>query len=348
MMREILPAVVAWLADGKQVAMATVVKVYGSAPRPLGSKMAVSSAGDMIGSASGGCVEGNVFELSQSVIKTGLAQLVEYGIADELAFEVVGLACGGNIEIYIEPVEINPLFEHLQSEMENQKLFAVSTVIRGNAFAQKRLISAQGAPLGDFGENALQMSVDSVAKEQMQAQQTARQVFEIEDKTSDVFIEIFPPLPRLIVVGAVHIAMTLVAFGKALGFHTVVIDPQATFASSERFPDVDEMILQWPADALQNLRLDEASYIVFVTHDPKFDNPALVTCFDSPVRYIGALGSKRTHAKRVAALQALGVADEQIQRIHAPIGLDVGARGPQEIALSIIAEIVAVKRGKVA
>jgi len=347
MMREILPIVRAWLADGKQVAVSTVVKVYGSAPRPLGSKMAVSSAGDMVGSVSGGCVEGNVFELSQTVIKTGKAQWVEYGIADELAFEMVGLACGGNIEVYIEPLTINPLFERMQSEVENQRLFAVATVVRGNTFAKKRLMPAQGDALGDLGQIQLNVDVDSIAQNLMQLQQSARQNFEIEGETADVFIEIFLPLPRLIVVGAVHIAMTLVAFGKALGFHTVVIDPRATFASSERFPNVDEMILEWPADALQNLQLDEASYIVFVTHDAKFDNPALRVSLDSPARYIGALGSKRTHTKRVSALQALGVSDEQISRIHAPIGLDIGARGPQEIALSVIAEIIAVKRGKV-
>ncbi len=347
MMREILPAVTVWLAEGKQVAVATVVKVYGSAPRPLGAKMAVSSAGDMVGSVSGGCVEGNVFELAQLVIKNGKAQLVEYGIADELAFEVVGLACGGNIEIYIEPVTINSLFESMKSKIENQQLISVATVIGGTVWGAKRLIPAHGDALGNLEHARLNAEVDSVAQALMQSQQTARQSFEIENVTADVFIEVFSPLPRLIVVGAVHIAMTLVAFGKALGFRTVVIDPRATFASSERFPNVDEMILEWPADALQNLRLDESSYVVFVTHDAKFDNPALVVSLNSPARYIGALGSRRTHAKRVTALQALGVPNEKINRIHAPIGLDIGARGPQEIALSVISEIIAVKRGKV-
>ncbi len=342
-MREIISEIEQWLAGGKQVALATVVKVYGSAPRPLGSKMAVSSAGDMVGSVSAGCVEGNVFQHAQEVLKTGKPKLMEYGITDEMAFEAVGLLCGGNIDVYIEPLDA-AIFSGLKDALAAQKLFSLATVLGGAHAGGRMLVFPDGHTVGDLG--ALAEPVRDAAIEQMKTQHTVRQTFNTAAGPADVFIEIYPPPQRLIVIGAVHIAMVLATFGKALGFRTIVIDPRDVFASKDRFPQVDELIVQFPADALAEMQLDEGCYLVFVSHNAEFDNPALKIALNRPVRYIGALGSRRTHAKRVESLTEMGLSAAQIARIHAPIGLDLGAIGPEEIALSIIAEIIAVKRGK--
>ncbi len=343
-MREILPDIEQWLADGKQVALATVVKVYGSAPRPLGSKMAVSSVGDMVGSVSAGCVEGNVFQHAQEVLKTGKPKLMEYGITDEMAFEAVGLLCGGNIDVYIEPLDTE-IFSILKEALTAQKLVSLATVLGGAHAGEKLLVFPDGRTAGNLG--ALTDAVCAAAIAQMKTQHTERHTFQTESGEADVFVEIYPPPQRLIVIGAVHIAMVLATFAKALGFRTIVIDPRDVFASRDRFPQVDELVVQFPADALSAIQLDEGCYLVFVSHNAEFDNPALKIALNSPARYIGALGSRRTHAKRVEALTEMGLSAAQIARIHAPIGLDLGAKGPEEIALSIMAEIIAVKRGKV-
>lgn len=343
-MREMLSEIEQWLADGKQVALATVVKVYGSAPRPLGSKMAVSSAGDMVGSVSAGCVEGNVFQHAQEVLKTGIPKLMEYGITDEMAFEAVGLLCGGNIDVYIEPLEMT-IFSALKEALTEQKLVALATVLTGETAGQKMLLFPDGRAEGNLG--AWTHVVQAAAMERMKTQHTERRTFETETGAADIFIEIFPPPQRLIIIGAVHIAMVLATIAKTLGFRTIVIDPRDVFASRDRFPQVDELVTQFPADALAEMSLDEGCYVVFVSHNAEFDNPALKIVLNAPVRYVGALGSRRTHAKRVEALTEMGVSAAQIERIHAPIGLDLGAKTPEEIALSIISEIVAVKRGKV-
>lgn len=236
------------------------------------------------------------------------------------------------------------LFQTLKQTLAAQKLVAVATVVDGVPLGGKMLVFPNGRAEGTLGE--FTEPVRAAALDLMHAQRSARQVFVGETATADVFIEVYPPAQRLIVVGAVHIAMVLATFAKELGFRTIVIDPRDVFASRERFPQVDELVVRFPADALAEMSLDEGCYVVFVSHNATFDNPALAETLKYPVRYIGALGSRRTHAKRVAALKEMGLSAVDIGRIHAPIGLDLGAQGPQEIALSIIAEIVAVKRGR--
>ncbi|MCB0096622.1 MAG: XdhC family protein, partial [Caldilineaceae bacterium] len=184
------------------------------------------------------------------------------------------------------------------------------------------------------------------AQELMREQRSERFSLSAEGQEYDLFVDVQAPPPKLIVVGAVHIAIHLVAFAKQLGFHTMVVDARSAFATDDRFPHVDELITQWPADALSELGIDESTCVVVLTHDEKLDNPALAVAVKSPAQYIGALGSKKTHARRVEALKAEGVTDEQISRIHAPIGIDLGGRKPEEIAVSIIAEIVAVRNGQ--
>ncbi len=236
------------------------------------------------------------------------------------------------------------IFSTLKETLAAQKLVSLATMLAGENAGAKLLVFPDGRTGGDLG--ALTDVVRTAAIELMQKQHSQRRIFETAAGTADIFIEVYPPAQRLIVIGAVHIAMALATFGKALNFRTLVIDPRDVFASKDRFPQVDELVVQFPADALAAMQLDEGCYVVFVSHNTEFDNPALKIALDHPVRYIGALGSRRTHAKRVASLTAMGVTEAQMARIHAPIGLNVGAQGPAEIALSIMAEIIAVKRGK--
>jgi len=347
-MRELLPAIDSWREAGQRVALATVVKVYGSAPRGLGSKMVISSGGAMQGSVSGGCVEGNVFEEGQSALKDNRAKLLPYGISDELMAETVGLACGGNIEVFVEPLgwpQDPSLTDTFLAAVRQGQMVSLAIRLDGPAAGAKLLVWPDGRRQGSLGAAELDGQAALRAESAMRNQQAGRHLFEVDDQTCDVFVDVFVPPPRLIVVGAVHIAVPLITFANELGFRTIVVDARPVFASRKRFPHADEIIVGWPADVLASLSLDESSCVAVLSHDPKFDNPALVTALNSPARYVGALGSSRTHARRVESLLRMGVSREQIDRIHAPIGLKLRAQGPQEVAVSIIAQIVAQKRG---
>lgn len=240
---------------------------------------------------------------------------------------------------------MSTLFDTLSNAVKTGKLIAVATVIAGPGIGNKLLVWPDGNTLGSLGGTQLDTEVRRRVLDLLAAQRTERFTVETGGEVVEVFADIQVPPPKLVIVGAVHIAIPLVTFGKALGFHTVVLDARSAFATPERFVYADQLLIQWPADALPELGIDESTYIVVLTHDEKIDNPALAFAVRSPARYIGALGSKKTHARRVAALKELGVTDEEIARIHAPIGLDIGARRPEEIAVSIIAEIVAVRNG---
>jgi xanthine dehydrogenase accessory factor len=304
-------------------------------------------------------VEGAVFEVAQEVIRTGMPKLVNFGISDEFALDV-GLACGGTIEVFIESwecggasgsragnVAMSTIFESLRRCVEERRLVALATVVGGpgERLGAKLLIHPDGSTQGDLGSAKLNAGVVQRAIELLNKQSPGRMTVEASHDVVDVFVDVVAPSPKLIIVGAVHIAIPLVTFAKALGFRTIVVDARSVFASPERFAHADELILDWPAKALAEMKLDAASYVVVLTHDEKLDEPALMAALNSPARYVGALGARKTHAKRVARLKAQGISDEQLRRIHAPIGLDIGAEGAEEIALAIMAEIVAVKRG---
>ena len=351
-MRELLPVIDRWRAEQKRVALATVVKLYGSAPVPLGSKMAISSAGEMTGSVSGGCVESAVAQEALAILESGRPRLLVYGIADELA-QSVGLACGGTIEVFVEPLSAKStemagttaqgLFEEA---VRLGRLVALATVLTGLAIGAKIRIQAGGESSGTLEDGALTAAVQARAASCLAALQSERVTLESAAGPVEVFIDVQPPQPRLFIVGAVHIAAALVTYANVLGFRTVVLDARTAFATPERFAHAAELIARWPADALAAQNLDEGSCVVVLTHDEKIDNPALAVALRSPARYVGALGSRKTHAKRVAALRELGLGDAEIARIHAPIGLPIAARRPEEIALSIMAEIVAVVNGE--
>lgn len=244
------------------------------------------------------------------------------------------------------------LFDAAAQAIRQDELCAVVTVLNGNEIGRKLLVrrvrmADESAPAvtatGSLGDAALDQAAVARAAEVMEARRTTRVTLPVEDRECDLLIDVHVPQERLVIVGAVHIAIPLVSFARELGLYTVVIDSRPIFATQDRFGHVDELIRSWPDEALQEMKLNESSYVVTLTHDEKLDTPALICALDHPVGYIGALGSKRTHAKRVTALREAGVSDEQISRIHAPIGLDLGGRSPGEIALAIMAEIVQVR-----
>lgn len=340
-----LPTTRRWQAQGKAVALATLVRIYGSAPQPLGAKMVVSATGEMAGSVSGGCVEGAVAQEAMIVLKSGRPKLITYGIADDLA-QSVGLACGGTIEVFIEPIT-GPVMDALLAAVERAEPVSVAKLLTrqaadGQTTSRSLLFGDHLAAVGSLGS----ATVDDLARSALADLGAGNPAQRLTLAGADLFIERILPPERLIIVGAVHIAQPLVTFGNELGFHTTVIDARSAFATPERFGHAHALHVGWPADLLAEIGLDENSYIVVLSHDEKLDNPALAVALNFPVAYIGALGSPRTHAKRVDALLDLGISADQIARIHAPIGLNLGGRRPAEIAIAIMAEIVAMRNKK--
>ncbi|MDZ4159964.1 MAG: XdhC family protein [Anaerolineaceae bacterium] len=238
-----------------------------------------------------------------------------------------------------------PIYKAIVESIRNWELVAVVTVLSGEAFGKKMLVWSDNRTLDSLGSEEMSRAAVNQAKLQLAALESGRTEIPAGDGVVDLFIEVCVPPSRLIIVGAAHIAIPLVALAKIVGFYTIVVDARRAFATRERFPHVDELIIDWPASALEKLKLDETTYISVISHDEKLDNPALKVALESPARYIGALGSIRTHAKRVQTLREIGVSEEQLARIHAPIGIELGAKTTEEIALAILAEIVGASHG---
>ncbi|MET4100843.1 xanthine dehydrogenase accessory factor [Roseovarius sp. MBR-78] len=305
----------AWHRAGKGAALATVVETWGSAPRRVGSQLAISGAGEIAGSVSGGCVEGAVVVEALDAIEAGKAVMLEYGVSDGDAF-AVGLACGGTIRVLVEPV---------------------GAVIPEALLAQLVAARAAREPVAYVtGPGGRRLEREGYAERF----RMDRSGMEADGET---FVAIHNPPLRLIVVGAVHIAQALVPMARIAGFDPVVIDPRESFATPARFPGT-RLMHDWPDEVLRAVGCDARTALVLLTHDPKLDDPAISEGLRAGVFYIGALGSTRTHAKRVARLEAAGVTAAEIARIHGPIGLDIGAAGPAEIAVSILAEMIGVLR----
>src|SRR6059058_2813580 len=308
-MREILDELRQWNDAGEEVALATVIETWGSSPRPLGSTMAVTRSGKMAGSVSNGCIEGAVFEEAQKVLKTGKPKVAAFGVADDVAFDV-GLACGGHIEVFIQPLD------------------AVHRQVIG------MLNRNEPATLGTnlvTGETTLTEGTPGGSEQ-------AR-------RDGDVFIEQLRRPAHLVIIRAIHIAIPLHRLAKLMGYRVTVVDARAKFATKERFPEADELVIAWPDEALARIDLDSSTYVVILTHDPKFDLPALRGVLGKPVGYIGAIGSRKTNQNRFDALRREGFTEDQLGRVHGPIGLDLGGRGAEETALGILAEITAVRFG---
>ncbi len=333
-MKEVLPEIALWRERGDRIALATVIDVQRSAPRPPGAKMAVNEHGEIAGSVSGGCVEGAVAEVADEILRGGPPRLLHYGIADSDAWDV-GLPCGGEIDVWVQAYEPGR-FEELARAGGRA---AEVTVLEGASPGAKLLIEADGARQGSLGAPELDDEGARVAVEQLWA--------ETSERKDGLFIDVVGPAPRLIVFGAVDIAAALCSLARAAGWRPYVVDPRARFATSERFPDAEEVIAAWPEQAVAHLGgIDPATSIVVLTHDPKLDDAALLLSLASPARFVGAMGSRRAQAKRRERLVAAGVSDEEMERISAPVGLDLGGINREETALSILAEIVAARHGR--
>ena len=324
--------------------MATVVSTWGSSPRGVGAKMAFTPSSKIAGSVSGGCVEGAVYEEGLKTLETHKGKLLHFGVADETAFEV-GLACGGNIEVLVRPLEA-AIFQILLTEIEAWHPIALVSVVGGPAelVGNEVAVTIDGRTAGNLGSGLEQAAYDLI-KQTLANEETKIIGLETEDGAQvRLFIDVIAPPPTLVMVGGVHIAVALAAIAKALGYFTIVIDPRKTFGNAERFPHVDQLIQAWPQEAFKKIKLTRSTAVAMLTHDPKIDDPALKVVLESPAFYIGALGSKKTQRNRRERLIADGITENQLDRIHGPIGIDLGAKVPEEIALSIMAEIIAVRR----
>lgn len=320
---QIPEAALAWHRQGKGAALATVVETWGSAPRQAGSQLAVSGAGEMVGSVSGGCVEGAVVTEALEALEDRQPRLLTFGVSDDTAF-AAGLACGGTIRVLVEPVGEG-------AEALPESLLADLVAAR----AAPRAVALVTRPEG-WSRALVAPGEDAVVDARLKSDRSGME----EDGR---FIAVHNPPLRLIVVGAVHIAQPLLSIARTCGYVPTLIDPRAAFGSQTRFPG-ETILDDWPDEALARLAPDERTAIVTLTHDPKLDDPAICFALRSPAFYLGCLGSRKTHAKRVDRLAAAGFSPDEIARIHAPVGLDIGARTPAEIAVSIMAQITQTLR----
>lgn len=332
----LLGTIEAWQRDGRRVALATLVHVRGSSPLPVGSRLAVEEGGSFAGSVSAGCIEGAVIEAALATIADGRPRLLEFGIGIEQAFEF-GLACGGNVEIFVERARQGHLLKAAFSTGTNSGTALLVTDLR-----EGRQCLLQGSTVaGD-------LPLDAAALVQLRALGSSAKV---ELPSGPVFAEFFASPLRCLIVGAVHIAHALSPMAAMTGYAVTIIDPRAAFATAERFPVQDQdtaLLAEWPDAAFQRLRPDARTAIVALSHDPKIDDPALIAALHSDAFYIGALGSRKNQAARRERLAETGFGDAALARIHGPVGLDIGALTPPEIAVAILAQMTAALRGKLA
>ncbi len=342
-MRELLPDLDNWLNSGRRVALATVTSTWGSAPRPVGSFMAVNERGEIAGSVSGGCVEGAVVEAAMKVLDGAKAKLLQFGVADETAWDV-GLACGGKIDVFVQALD-SAAGKIALAEIKSEGQISFNSVIAG---ADEVI----GAQVISKGNDILYRSPNLPAKDYDPAQ-TINRVKYISaashvETGEGLDIEFFanPILlsPTLIMIGGVHIAIALAKIARTLQFRSVIIDPRRAFGSEERFGHADQLIQSYPGKAFEELEITASSAIASLSHDPKIDDTALLAAVDSPAFYIGALGSSKTQKKRMDRLSKLSVPEEALRRIRGPIGLDIGALTPEEIALAIMGQVIEAYR----
>ncbi|WP_405534798.1 XdhC family protein [Streptomyces sp. NBC_00075] len=344
-----------WVEQGRDFAVATVVGVGGSAPRQPGAALAVDTDGTAIGSVSGGCVEGAVYELCQQALADGESVLERFGYSDADAF-AVGLTCGGIIDILVTPVRgSDPVRKVLESALAaavGGEAAAVARIVSGPAelLGRALLVGPDGSYEGGFGAHPeLDRTVAAEARAYLDAGRTG--TLEIGEQGSRcgapivVLVESSVPPPRMIVFGAIDFASALVRIGRFLGYHVTVCDARPVFATPARFPDADEIVVEWPHRYLERTPVDARTVLCVLTHDAKFDVPLLRLALRLPVAYVGAMGSRRTHLDRNERLREVGVTELELARLRSPIGLDLGARTPEETALSIASEIVANRRG---
>ncbi|MCZ8382257.1 XdhC family protein [Mycobacterium sp. CPCC 205372] len=361
-MREVLAELLPWWRAGESIGLATVVATFRSAPRPPGASMLVGPGGCAVGSVSGGCVEGAVYELAQSVVASGRPVLQRYGVSDDDAFDV-GLTCGGVLDVYVEKIDRStfPDLAEVAADIDAGRPVAVATVIEhpDPAWFGRRLTirpGAAGSPsvTGGLGSGRADDAIRDDALGLLATGTSATLTYGTDGQRRGegmrVFVWAFAPKPRLLVFGAIDFAAAVARAGSFLGYHVTVCDARPIFATRARFPDADEVVVDWPhrylRDEKQSGKLDARTVVTVLTHDPKFDVPLLQVALRIPeIAYIGAMGSRRTHHQRLDRLRDNGLTDDELDRLHSPIGLDLGARTPEETAVSIVAEIIARRWG---
>ncbi len=319
-----------WMEAGRAVALATVVETWGSAPRPVGSHLVIDSQENFLGSVSGGCVEGDVITEALDVIARGGLRMLEFGVADETAWRV-GLSCGGRIKVLVQSIDASraDLLAAFNAERALRRACVLVTDIASGDQHLIRGADAVSDPLAAILEERLRLGKSGM----------------VQREGRELFVSVEVPPVRLIVIGAVHVSQMLAPIARLAGFDMIIVDPRNTFATPERFPSV-QLIAEWPDVALPPLHLDRYTAVVLLTHDPRIDDQGLAEALRADCFYIGALGSRKTHAKRLERMRGKGFSDAALERIHAPIGLDIGAVSPAEIAVSILGEIIAELRRK--
>ncbi len=357
-MRDVLSELLEWWRTGETVGVGTVVATFQSAPRPAGASMLVGPDGTAVGSVSGGCVEGAVYELAQEVVADGTPVLQRYGVSDDDAF-AVGLTCGGILDVFVEKVSRDtfPELDEIAADVEAGRPVALATVIEhpDPAWLGRRLVvRPDGNAGGSIGSARADDAVHDDALGLLAAGHNATLTYgpdgERRGEGMRVFVWAFAPKPRMLVFGAIDFAAAVARVGSFLGYHVTVCDARPVFATNSRFPEADEVVVDWPHRYLlaerDAGRIDTRTVITVLTHDPKFDVPLLEVALRLPeVAYVGAMGSRRTHDDRMARLREAGLTDEELDRLSSPIGLDLGARTPEETAISIAAEIIAGRWG---
>ncbi len=356
-MKEVIQEIQHWFAQGHEVAIATVVAKAGSSPRELGAVLAVNDAGEVAGSVSGGCVESAVVDEAIACLADGTPRLLSYGMTDELGLSM-GLTCGGTTYIFVDRLQPGLFFDSLVTAIRNQSAFALCTVVSGPNIGAKTLIFADSSQpaISSRSDSTLDPLVFQEAKVFLTkglTQLRGRGDLEAWDpgetastQATQVFIQSFLPPPRLIIIGAIDFSSALCQVGKLLGYHVTICDARSRFATVARFPQADQVEIEWPHHYIGSTAIDSRTAIVVLTHDPKFDIPALRAAVRTTAGYIGAIGSRRTHSDRVRRLQEIGMDPADIARISSPIGLDIGANTPEETAVSIFAEIIALRSGR--
>jgi xanthine dehydrogenase accessory factor len=353
--REVLDELIGWWQAGETVGMGTVVATWRSAPRPAGASMLVGPDGTAVGSVSGGCVEGAVYEEAKDVVESGVPTLERYGVSDDDAF-AAGLTCGGILDVFVETVsrESFPELGEIAESVDGHEPVAVVTCVQGPEDRLGcRLVIWPDRVSGSLGLQRLDDAVTADARGLLAAGRTAMLHFghdgERRGDELSLFVNSFAPPARMVVFGAIDFAAAVARVGAFLGYRVTVCDARPVFATPKRFPEADEVIVEWPHRYLQAEvdagRIDERTVLCVLTHDPKFDVPLLEVALRIPVAYVGAMGSRRTHEERAARLAEAGLSKDEIGRLSSPIGLDLGARTPEETAVSIAAEIIAGRWG---
>ena len=349
-MKEILPDLDLWQSQDEEIALATVVRVRRSAPRPPGARLLMTRSARLSGSVSGGCVEADVFERAMQILDSRSAEVVNYGIADELGFEV-GLSCGGSIDVLIEPFVSDSEWGNFRAAAERDEAVVYAIGLAPAPLLGRKLTRlVEGRSVGSIDPSL----DDRIAEESDQLLQSGGakvvtlpwQGEQGQGEQAQVFLDVFRPSPSLLIVGATHTAISLCRLATEVGFQVTVIDARSALATPERFPDAKRLIHAWPEEALAQVSLDSYASLVVLTHDPKFDIPALACALRSEARYIGAQGSRVTHEGRKRQLRQQRFDDSEIARIRSPIGLDIGSRTPAELALAIMAEVLAVQHNR--